>query len=302
MGGPVGLGVFDAIRKARARRGAEPRPARPPEWTLFLVVTVLLSWVTALIIGGRPQLGDEPVGVHLFWASAYYAAVMGWQPLVGAHLARRLGRRRLSNGGIRRPRAVDVGVAAGLGIGLVGAAALVAWALGESAPAGGGSVPGAADWAPATAALLLLLAQAATEEYGWRGYPLAAAQRRWGARRGLLLHGLAWGAWYAPLFLLPTDDPRGAMAGAAGFALTCGLLGVVLAWLRLRSHSVVPPVIANVVITLAAGLPMLLYGASGGVQDAVLRWPGWPVLGVAAVLLLVWRSHEIQVAPGTPPE
>lgn len=302
MGGPIGLGIFEAIRKARARRGAGgERQAGPEPWAVFLLVTVSLSWLTAALVGGRPQLEGHSVGMQLLRAAAYYAAVMGWQPLVGAYLARRLAGRRAANGGLHRPRALDVVIALGLAVALVAVAMLTAWALGEGAPTGGRESGLAADdWTPAIGALIVLLAQAATEEYGWRGYPLAAALRRFGPDLGLVIHGVAWGAWYAPLFVLPSDDPRAAVSAAGGFIVTCLLLGVVLAWLRLRSRSIVPPVIANAVITLAAGLPMFLHTGSESARDAVLRWPGWPVLGAAALLLLVWRRRDLAAVPAAP--
>jgi membrane protease YdiL (CAAX protease family) len=147
---------------------------------------------------------------------------------------------------------------------------------------------GAAPAIAAVGALLVLCLQAVAEEVGWRGAPLTYAVERWG-RAGLALHGAVWGVWYAPLLV------HDSLATAVGFVITCMLLGIVFGWLRLRSRSVLPSAIANALLTIIAGLPVLLRDGSVGIRDAVFRWPGWPVLGVLAVVLLVARKHEMQL-------
>ena len=283
MAGPIGYGVAEGRRRARKRDDA-PR-SRPPSWRAswvhFVGITVGLSWISAAALADSLPGGDS-APVRLFRASLYYAAVMGWQPLIGAWLARWVRHDGTPAPGLGGARAADVAIAVGVGVGLAAVAMIVARLIGEPAGAGaalGGSV--------AAAALLILCVQALTEEYGWRGFPLACAIEQWGPRAGLVIHGLAWGAWYAPLFLFASSDPWSSLGAAGGFVVTCLLLGVVLGWLRLRSGSLLPSAVANVVLTAFAALPLLLHGGSAGARDAVFRWPGWPVLGVAALLILL---------------
>lgn len=282
MAGPIGYGVAEGQRRAR-KRGDEPR-SRPPSprasWLFFVGITMGLSWISAALFAGSLPGGESPP-VRLFRASLYYAAVMGWQPLVGAWLARWVRQDRAPVPGLRGARVADVAIAVGVAAGLAAVAMVVARLVGEPAPTGAGIGGGLA-----AAALLILCVQALTEEYGWRGFPLACAVETWGPRAGLVIHGVAWGAWYAPLFLVASSDPRSSLAAAGGFVVTCLLLGVVLGWLRLRSGSLLPSAVANVVLTVVAGLPLLLHDGSTGARDAVFRWPGWPVLGVAALLIL----------------
>jgi hypothetical protein len=69
---------------------------------------------------------------------------------------------------------------------------------------------------------------------------------------------------------------------------------VVFGWLRLRSRSLLPSAIANALLTIVAGLPLLLQDGSVGVRDAIFRWPGWPVIGILAMFLLAFRRRELR--------
>jgi membrane protease YdiL (CAAX protease family) len=303
MGGPIGFGVHTTLRalderRRRAGGGSRPPPAPGHGWWYFIVTTVCLSWLTAGLLGTPPLREGEPMASRLLWASVFYAATMGWQPPVAAWLAR-LWRDRPTplGGGMRWPRLRDVGLAVAIAAGLASTAMLVARLFGE--PSHFALAIDAGSALVVAAALALLCLQALTEEYGWRGAPMTYAIERWGVRAGLIVHGLMWGAWYAPLFLLSSPRPLDSLSPAGGFVITCLLLGIVLGWLRLRSRSIAPPAIANALLTIVAGLPLLLQDGSSGIRDAVFRWPGWPVIGIAALLVLVLRRRELESLPAT---
>ena len=288
MAGPIAHGVDQAMRRARGDRPPPPASAATG-WLTFVVVTTSLSWLTAAVIGGPWRRDGDHLATRLLWAALYYAAVMGWQPLVGAWVARRGSDERAP---VRRPRAIEIGFAVLLAVGLAALSMAVARLFGE--PGGGATVALGADAALAVAGALVVLAvQAFTEELGWRGVPLRWAVARWGQRGGLVVQGLAWGVWYAPLFLVSGGAPSRSLPLAAGFALTCLLLGIVLGWLRIRSGSVFPSMVANLVLTVAGGLPMLAVVGSSGASGAVFRWPGWLVIGAAAAVLLIWRRRDL---------
>lgn len=116
----------------------------------------------------------------------------------------------------------------------------------------------------------------------------ARAMERFGRWRGLVLHGVVWGLWYAPAIFFASYGPLSsldALARAFAFAATCVLLGVLLGWLRLASRSIAPAVTANTTLTLAAGLPYVLHGVDAGQRSAVFLPAGWLVL-VPLVLAL----------------
>lgn len=275
MPGPIGFGVDKALREGRDRRRPR-RSVRPPgagaSWLYFVVLTTSLSWMATAVV-------REPTG-GLLDASFWYAAVLGWQPLAAAAFVHWT-RGNDTDTGVRTAPLGELLMAIAVAMGCTAIAASLAVATGDIA-----HVPGDPEAAGvALAAFGILWFQAITEEYGWRGAPLAWAIKRWGARRGVVVHGLAWGLSYAPLFVV---------RDGFGIIVTLSALGVVLAWLRLRSASLVPAIVANTVLTVAAGLPLLLQRDASTARDAVFRWPGLPVLGLLAIFVLGWRRADLE--------
>ncbi len=86
----------------------------------------------------------------------------------------------------------------------------------------------------------------ATEEIGWRGYLLPRLTAL-GERRALLLSGLVHGLFHLPVVLLPSLYlPAGNRAIIIPmFLTTVAAAGVLMGWLRLRTDSVWPAVLAH---------------------------------------------------------
>lgn len=116
------------------------------------------------------------------------------------------------------------------------------------------------------------------EELGWRGYLLPKLMPH-GAVPAILVSGVIWGLWHAPLVLLGYNYPSApGWLGVLMMCVTCILVGGVLGWLRLRSDSVWPPALAHGVFNAAAGMG-LVFGRAGEPVDTVhatvLGWSGW---------------------------
>ena len=282
MPGPLWLGVGTTALRARQRRAAPRPPARgvTTAWVTFVAITLVLSWIAAAALGPL----DPAKPPSLLDATVRYAIVLGWQPVIGLALISALG--DLTPGPRRKVQAREVIAALGLVAGCLVAALGVAWLAGER------SVDGA--WRHDTVALVaiaamaLVVVQASLEEYGWRGVALDWAVTAWGPRRGLVVHGAAWGLGYAPLAIAAVPHAASPTAVFAGTVLTAAALGVVLGWTRLRAGNVIPTVVANVCVTVAVGLPLVLVRGSLGPTDALVRWPGWLVL-VPVTAVLLWR-------------
>jgi membrane protease YdiL (CAAX protease family) len=84
------------------------------------------------------------------------------------------------------------------------------------------------------------------EEFGWRSYLLEKLRPlgRWNA---LLLSGLVWSLWHAPLVLTPSNiyTQHWDLGGAALALLIFVLVGFIFGWLYLESNSVWPCVLMH---------------------------------------------------------
>lgn len=136
---------------------------------------------------------------------------------------------------------------------------------------------------------------AAGEEIGWRGWLLPRLLPL-GTGPAIVISGVVWGAWHAPLVLLGYNYP-GAPAWLAMLCMMvmCILLGGLLAWLRLRSGSIWPGAIGHGAVNASGGLYVLLGAASGKVdttQATLLGWTGWIL--PAILLWFLFRSKEMR--------
>jgi membrane protease YdiL (CAAX protease family) len=102
----------------------------------------------------------------------------------------------------------------------------------------------------------IVLLTAIPEEFAFRGALLGSALRLWGPWRASLVTSALFGLWHiAPAFGTMADnhEVRGAAASAGGQALlvlgavaVTFLAGLAFCWLRLRSRSLLAPVLAHV--------------------------------------------------------
>ncbi|KKX96366.1 CPBP family intramembrane glutamic endopeptidase [Microbacterium sp. Ag1] len=140
------------------------------------------------------------------------------------------------------------------------------------------------------------------EELGWRGW-LLPALRPLGTWPALILSGVIWGLWHSPVILLGYNFGRTDITGVLFMVGGCVAWGILLGWLRLRSASVWPAVIAHGSLNAAAGMVMIFAAAQ---PDLALAGPlgvaSWVVIA-AVVLVLVStgqfrRQPELADAPG----
>lgn len=138
-------------------------------------------------------------------------------------------------------------------------------------------------------AALLNTIPALGEELGWRGWLLPKLMPL-GAVPAILISGVIWGLWHAPLILLGYNYPTA--PGWLGVLSMCGMcivVGGVFGWLRICSGSVWPAALAHGAFNAAAGLSLLVSAAGDAVdttQATILGWSGWIVPALLVIVLL----------------
>lgn len=132
------------------------------------------------------------------------------------------------------------------------------------------------------------------EELGWRGW-LVPALRPLGTWPMLLLSGVIWGVWHSPVILLGYNFGRTDVTGVLFMIGGCVFFGILLGWLRLRSASVWPAVLAHGSIN-AAGAMVVIFAATQ--PDMALAGPlgiaGWIVYGAVTVALIATGQFRRQ--------
>lgn len=82
------------------------------------------------------------------------------------------------------------------------------------------------------------------EEYGWRGFLQPLMQRRFGARKGVVLLGVLWGLWHLPLNLF-FYSPQTSLQSIVNQIVVCISLGAFFGWAYLKTKTIWVPVILH---------------------------------------------------------
>ncbi len=105
------------------------------------------------------------------------------------------------------------------------------------------------------------------EEWGWRGYMYPRLTERMGRVPALVLGGVIWGLWHAPITAIGHNYGLGypgfPWMGIGAMCVFCITLGILLWWLTEKTGSVIPAAIAHGAINGAAALGTL-FTADGG--------------------------------------
>ena len=257
---------------------------------VFLVVAYGGAWLISLPL----WLGDGltsplflPIGLTLMLTPALGALVASRVVLRRRHLARSLGLVPV------RPWRRTIGYSL---LGLVGLqvvaliAVLLGAALGISPLVLGSSTWPALAAAPIVSALTAI--PALGEEIGWRGF-LLPTLRPLGTWPALLLTGLVWGPWHAPVILLGYNYGITSPIGLVLMTVTTLLVGVLFGWLRMRSGSVWPAAFAHGALNGSTGLLLVaLLPGTDSIAPTLLGWIGWALLSAIIAVLVARRSFR----------
>ncbi|MCF2571710.1 CPBP family intramembrane glutamic endopeptidase [Brevibacterium sp. UCMA 11754] len=136
------------------------------------------------------------------------------------------------------------------------------------------------------------------EEVGWRGW-LLTSLRPLGTWPALIIVGVIWGLWHAPLILLGYNFARPDITGLAFMVGGCIMLGILFGWLRLRTGSIWPAVAAHAALNGSAGMLLGLFidGSAETPDMALVSFlgvSGWIVSAIVIAVLFATGQFRKQ--------
>ncbi len=141
------------------------------------------------------------------------------------------------------------------------------------------------------------------EEWGWRGYLLPHLLERFSLPATLLVSGIIWGIWHAPITVLGHNYGLGyagyPFTGIAAMCLFCIVLGVFMSYVTLRTGSCLPAVFAHGMVNGSAAVG-IIFSATGGnpfVGPAPTGILGGAFFIVAAIFMAVDLARNGWVLP-----
>jgi membrane protease YdiL (CAAX protease family) len=133
------------------------------------------------------------------------------------------------------------------------------------------------------------------EELGWRGFllPRLLPLGQW---KAILISGIIWGVWHAPVIAQGHNYPGYPILGIFMMIVFCVLLGIIFSWLYLNTHSPWVAALAHGSVNAVAGLPVLFFQpgfnmALGGTLAAPTAWIG---MGLFISWLILTRRLPVQ--------
>jgi membrane protease YdiL (CAAX protease family) len=129
------------------------------------------------------------------------------------------------------------------------------------------------------------------EELGWRGF-LFPRLMPLGTWKAILLSGVIWGLWHAPVILQGHNYPGYPVAGVFMMIVFCLLLSAIFSWLVLNTNSPWVAALAHGSVNATAGLTMMFFApdfdmALGGTIAAPTAWIGMALF----IGWLVWTKR-----------
>ncbi|MHB8776842.1 MAG: CPBP family intramembrane glutamic endopeptidase [Anaerolineales bacterium] len=129
------------------------------------------------------------------------------------------------------------------------------------------------------------------EELGWRGFLLPHLMPL-GQWKAILVSGVIWGFWHAPVIMQGHNYPGYPILGVFMMIVFCVLLGAIFSWMYLNTKSPWVAALAHGSVNAVAGLPILFFQsdfnlAFGGTIAAPIAWIGMALF----IAWLAWTKR-----------
>lgn len=132
------------------------------------------------------------------------------------------------------------------------------------------------------------------EEWGWRGYLLPKMAEKLPMIPMLLVNGVIWGLWHAPITAIGHNYgvgyPLFPFTGIAAMCFFCIVIGIFLSYVTLKTKSCVPAILGHGAINSICGIGMYFTfdGGNPFIGPAPTGFIGAIPFIIVAVLMLVF--------------
>lgn len=136
------------------------------------------------------------------------------------------------------------------------------------------------------------------EEWGWRGYLLPKMMEKFSIGKVLLINGLIWGVWHAPLTAIGHNYGTGywgyPVTGILAMCGFCIVMGVIFSYITIKTGSCLPAVLAHGSLNgiAALGVYFTVDGGNPFVGPAATGIIGGSAFVVTAVVMAVWLVRD----------
>ena len=137
------------------------------------------------------------------------------------------------------------------------------------------------------------------EEWGWRGYLLPKMSEKLPLIPMLLVNGVIWGLWHAPITALGHNYgvgyPGFPFTGIAAMCVFCIVVGAFLSYVSLKTQSCIPAVLGHGAINSIAGIGLYMTkdGGNAFIGPAPTGIVGMlPFIIVGVILIIRYQSEK----------
>lgn len=132
------------------------------------------------------------------------------------------------------------------------------------------------------------------EEFGWRGFLQTPLIESFGLGSGLMLGGLLWGLWYAPVVLKGWKFPEYPRVGAFVYwPIFTICLAIISGWLYWQSGSIWVPALFNASVKVSSRITSIALGDAGDSRRVRVVWL-WLWGCLAVFFLALWQVGGIE--------
>ena len=125
------------------------------------------------------------------------------------------------------------------------------------------------------------------EELGWRGYLLPKLQEYFSDKKAVIITGVIWGLWHAPIIAMGhnygVDYWAYPWTGILGMVIFCVVLGIIEGYFTIKLKSAIPAAMIHSTVNAGAGLPV--YFAKSG-YNTLLGPAITGIIGIIPFLIL----------------